>query len=223
MKPSKCPSPEWRANPLSIGCRWSSWSRFCCSRSSGMRMKLPIRSAQPSARPQAFIVSKMRCGLSSPSLSAMSTMRSLQSPAHSAETSGPSAATSFRNRSNTSRISRDGAGGKGLRWTSASRVSASPGSRWSTVRPYLRLTVTTRPANQQRFMGGSHSAASRAHFPEAPQRFTAGAARVRLSRSEAKRRRVVRSAAQRPLSWASETATMCSMSVCPVLAKYRPV
>ena len=91
------------------------------------------------------------------------------------------------------------------------------------MRPYLRLTATTRPANQHRFIGGSHSAASRAHLPEAPQRFTVGAARVRLSGSEAKRRRVARSAAQRPLSCASETATMCSMSVCRVLAKYRPV
>ena len=54
---------------------------------------------------------------------------------------------------------------------------------------YLRLMATTRAANQQRFIGGSHSAESKAHLPPVPQRFTSGAARVRLRRSEAKRRR----------------------------------
>ena len=76
--------------------------------------------------------------------------------------------------------------------------SSAAASRRSTVRRYLRLTATTRPANQHRFMGGNHSAASRAHLPEAPQRFTAGAARVRLSGSRAKRWRVAAAAAQRP-------------------------
>ena len=45
------------------------------------------------------------------------------------------------------------------------------------------------------------------------QRFTSGLASVRLSRS----------AAHRPPSWASETATMCSISVSRVLRKNRPV
>ena len=40
-----------------------------------------------------------------------------------------------------------------------------------------------------------------------PQRFTSGAARVRLRRSEAKRRRNDGWASHKPLSWASETRT----------------
>ena len=108
------------------------------------------------------------------------------------------------------------------RQAESTRSSAAV-SRRSTVRRYLRLTAATRLAKQHRFIGGSHSAASRAHLSEAPQRFTAGAARVRLSGSRAKRRRVARSAARRPLSCALQTATMCSMSVWRVFGKYRPV
>ena len=59
-------------------------------------------------------------------------------------------------------------------------------------------------------MRGIHSPASRPPFS---WRFTRGAASVRLSRSLLKAVRVSRSAAHKPESWASDTATMCSMSV----------
>ena len=94
-----------------------------------------------------------------------------------------------------------------------SRTSASGRSM---VRSYLRRTSTIRPANQHRFMGGSQPAASWSRFS---WRLSPGAARVRLSGSEAKRRRVARSAAHNPLSCASERATICSMSVSRVLEK----
>ena len=103
------------------------------------------------------------------------------------------------------------------RYKTPSRALAS---RASTVSRYLRLTATTRAANQHRFSRGSHSPAS---FPLFRCRFTAGAANVSFSRSEANRRLVPASAAQSPLSWAYEVATMCSTSVSRRLAKCRPV
>ena len=75
----------------------------------------------------------------------------------------------------------------------------------SMVRAYCWRTSTTRLANQQRFRSGSHSVASLPLFCE---RLTAGLASVRFSRSEANCRFVSASVAQRPLSWASERATM---------------
>ena len=61
-------------------------------------------------------------------------------------------------------------------------------SAWSIVRLYLRLTCTTRFTYQHWFRGGSHSARSLSTFW---CRFTLGLARVRLSRSLAKVRRVL--------------------------------
>ena len=69
-------------------------------------------------------------------------------------------------------------------------------SRASTVRPYFRLTTTTRPANHQHwFMRGIHSPAS---FPPLAWRLTLGTARVRFSKiaSEPPFRSRLRSAAQ---------------------------
>ena len=93
-------------------------------------------------------------------------------------------------------------------------ASSAEASLGSTVRPYSRLTCTTLPANQHWFSSGSHSAAS---LPLFWWRLTLGLASVRLSRSDEKRRRVASLAAHRPLSWASERATICSMSVSLVL------
>ena len=87
-------------------------------------------------------------------------------------------------------------------------------SRSSKVRLYFRRTATSRFANQQRIRSGSHSAASLPLFGE---RLTAGLASVRFRTSEAERRPVSASAAQRPLLCASERAMMCSMSVSDVL------
>ena len=64
-------------------------------------------------------------------------------------------------------------------------------SRRSIVRPYFCLTLATRSANQHLLRSGSHSAASFATFR---WRFTLGAARVRLRRSDANRFRVAESA-----------------------------
>ena len=69
-----------------------------------------------------------------------------------------------------------------------SRTSAS---RPSIVRVYRRRTSATRLANQHWFRSGSHSAAS---LPPFCERFTAGLASVRFSRSEANRRFVAASA-----------------------------
>ena len=69
------------------------------------------------------------------------------------------------------------------------RTSAS---RPSIVRVYRRRTSATRLANQHWFRSGSHSAAS---LPPFCERFTAGLASVRFSRSEANRRFVAASAA----------------------------
>ena len=68
-----------------------------------------------------------------------------------------------------------------------------------------------RAANQPRFSGGSHSPASRSDFW---RRFTVGSAIVRLSMSPAKSVRNCDSA--RPESYASASATMCSISVAAV-------
>ena len=65
--------------------------------------------------------------------------------------------------------------------------SKASASRASTVKAYLRRTSTTRTANQQRFIDGIHCAASWCFLR---LRSTSGPASVRLSRSEAKRRRV---------------------------------
>ena len=80
-------------------------------------------------------------------------------------------------------------------------------------------TSTTRFANQHWFRSGSHSAASLPLFCVAVHR--GDWREVRFSRSEANRRFVAASTAQRPLSWASERATMCSMSVSDVLVEPR--
>ena len=93
-------------------------------------------------------------------------------------------------------------------------------SRSSTVSEYVRRTSTTRAAYQQRLVPGSQSAASLSDFSA---RLTDGLASVRFRRSDAKRSRVAASAAHRPLSCASERATMCSMSVSAVLANHVPV
>ena len=69
----------------------------------------------------------------------------------------------------------------------ASMRSKAFASRASTVKAYLRRTSTTRTANQQRFIDGIHCAASWCFLR---LRSTSGPASVRLSRSEAKRRRV---------------------------------
>ena len=89
-------------------------------------MKLPIMSAQVRSRPQVFMVSKIRCGLSSPSLSWKATMRSLRKPAQSAETSGPSCLMRFSKNAKASMMRAEGSAGRGRSWISASRVSASP-------------------------------------------------------------------------------------------------
>ena len=69
-------------------------------------------------------------------------------------------------------------------------------------------------------MVGSHSEASLLLFW---WQFTLSAARVRLRMSVAKRIRVARSRAHSLESWASLTATMCSMSVSDVEEKQVPV
>jgi len=71
------------------------------------------------------------------------------------------------------------------------------------------LTSITRAAKQHAFTGGSQPAASWSRF----WRFIRGGANVKLRRSSESRLRVAASAGQRPLSWASELATMCWMSV----------
>ena len=79
--------------------------------------------------------------------------------------------------------------------------SRARASRASTVSRYLRLTATTRIANQHLFTRGSHSPAS---FPLFRCLFTAGADSVRLRRSDVNRRLVPASAAHSPPSCASE-------------------
>ena len=66
-----------------------------------------------------------------------------------------------------------------------------------------------RSTYQHRFRSGSHSAASLSLFWS---RLTLGDASVRFRRSEANSGRVAGLEAHRPMSWASERATMCSMS-----------
>ena len=78
----------------------------------------------------------------------------------------------------------------------------------------------TRAANQQRFIGGIQPAASWSRFW---WRLTRGPASVRFRKSSENRLRVARSARQRPLSWASDRATMCSMSVSNFDPNHRPV
>ena len=79
-----------------------------------------------------------------------------------------------------------------------------------TDRPYFCLTATTRAANQPVFRDGLQSAASRSDFWI---RFTVGSAMVRLARSPAKVRNCNSGSAE---SYASASATMCSMSVAAV-------
>ena len=90
-------------------------------------MKLPTMSAQVRSRPQVFMVSKIRCGLSSPSLSWKATMRSLRKPAQSAETSGPSCLMRVSKNVRASVMRDEGSAGRGRSWINASSVSASPG------------------------------------------------------------------------------------------------
>ena len=71
---------------------------------------------------------------------------------------------------------------------------------------HLRMRIFWCRANQHRFRSGAHSAASLLPFCK---RFTAGLANVRVSRSEENRRFVAASAAERPLSWASDRASIC--------------
>ena len=92
----------------------------------------------------------------------------------------------------------------------ASRLSSASRSAGSTLNPYSSFTAMTRSANHAPWRAGIHSAASRSLFCD---RFTVGSAIVRLSRSLAMSRR--RSSAIL-LSWASASATMCSMSVAAV-------
>ena len=68
---------------------------------------------------------------------------------------------------------------------------------------------------EYRFCSGSHSAASLSDFW---CRLTLGEARVRFKRSGANSVRVSGAAVQRLLSWASERAKMCLMSVSLMLS-----
>ena len=86
--------------------------------------------------------------------------------------------------------------------------------------PHRLRTRTTRSANQHRFCRGIHSAAS---FAPLTPRFKDGLASVRFIKSRANARRVSRLAPQRPESWASLRATMCSMSVSRVEPNRSPV
>ena len=80
----------------------------------------------------------------------------------------------------------------------------------------------SRSGNQHGFRTGNHSAASRAGFWF--RMSLSELASVRFGRSVEKRRRGFRSsAAQSPLSCASERATICSMSVSRLLADQRLV
>ena len=90
----------------------------------------------------------------------------------------------------------------------------------SMVRPYFRRTSIVLWANQHLFLSGVHSAASFADFRFL---FTRGDASVRFKRSRAKAFLVAGLAAQSPLSCASLTATMCSMSVSLLSEKHAPV
>ena len=74
--------------------------------------------------------------------------------------------------------------------------------------------------NQHALSAGVHSATSLAPLL---CRLTRGLARVRFSRSDANTAFTDGGAAHSPLSWASEVATMCSMSVSPVPRKHPPV
>ena len=100
-----------------------------------------------------------------------------------------------------------------------STASAASASSRSIVRPYLRRTSSVQATNQHALRSGVHSATS---LPLFWCRLTLGLASVRFSRSVAKAAFTAPLAAQRPLSWASDAATICSMSVCPVWAKQAP-
>ena len=89
----------------------------------------------------------------------------------------------------------------------------------SMVRPYSRRTSSERFTYQHWFSSGNQSAASFATFC---CQLTLGDASVRLRRSDANRSRVAALAAHRPLSWVSERATMCSMSVSLMLSNHLP-
>ena len=99
-------------------------------------------------------------------------------------------------------------------------VASASASRRSILRLYAWRTRTIWLANQQRFCDGSQSVASLSRFS---YRLSCGEARVKLRRSEAKRRFVSASAAQRPLSCASDRATICSISVSACELKHSPV
>ena len=101
-----------------------------------------------------------------------------------------------------------------------STASAAFASTRSIVKPYFRRTSSVRATNQHALRSGVHSATSLALLR---CQFTVGPARVRFRRSDANAAFAPADAAHRPLSWASEVATMCSMSVSRVLPKQRPV
>ena len=87
-------------------------------------------------------------------------------------------------------------------------------------RDTISIAVVEHPASTRSSAAASRGSIMRPNFWV---RFTAGLARVKFSRSDAKRLRRAASAAHNPLSWASDRATMCSMSVSRGLANQRPV
>ena len=101
----------------------------------------------------------------------------------------------------------------------ARTLSIASASARSMVSPYSRRTCMVRATYQHWFSLGSHSAASLATFW---CRLTLGDASVRFRRPDANSARVAGFAAQRPLSWASERAMMCSMSVSRMLSNHVP-
>ena len=99
----------------------------------------------------------------------------------------------------------------------ASTRSSAAASRRSTLSAYFRFTATTRAANQHLLIVGKP-------VRSVERAFATGAAAVHPGRGEGEVEEVGReaaphggAAAQRPLSWASETATICSISVSRIL------
>ena len=84
------------------------------------------------------------------------------------------------------------------------------------------ITSTTWPANQHSFRGGSQSAASLSRFWCRFRDSGTVTPSTRFSRSRAKVRRSSRDLAHIPESWASLTATKCSISDSYRLAKVPP-
>ena len=98
-------------------------------------------------------------------------------------------------------------------WQGESSALTASASLRSMVSPYFRRTSIVLRSNQHSFLSGVHSATSCADFRFL---FTCGDASVRFKRSRANAFLVAGLAAHSPLSCASLTATMCSMSVSSV-------